>query len=243
MADRVKQPKPGENFNSAMESSTNTEGQSTNEVGCSLVSKQIPGDLSNEKLSKDYPSFSDRHKSFQDSARISIPDPKYLARHGFVFTGPPNSVQCCGCGVRLRFYPTGDGFIKAHRKTSPSCPFLPENLNDLDQQEQHTDDTETPESHNALGFQLKSASAEPQNSNQVVNEADDQTMRQTCVTVLDPAEIDDMMKCKLCGHHRRSLVLLPCLHVITCKNCGQLLRECYTCQEPIDSSREVVLEN
>lgn len=77
-------------------------------------------------LSSDLHHEENRKKTFDDNNwnNPHIRDTNLLAKSGFYFLRPPDTVKCIFCAVKLSQFEAGDDIIAEHMKYSQNCPLM-----------------------------------------------------------------------------------------------------------------------
>eukprot|EP00667_Euglena_gracilis_P018970 EG_transcript_20259 len=81
------------------------------------------------------------------------------------------------------------------------------------------------------------ATAEPPTADDVRHLSDDELLHciQWCGGFIKACEqaMGERRSCSICFDRRRCVVFLPCRHEVTCKECGDRVRQCPVCRSPI----------
>ncbi|XP_034546311.1 E3 ubiquitin-protein ligase XIAP [Notolabrus celidotus] len=153
-------------------------------------------------------SFDERLGSF---AGIQHPiDHERLARAGFYSTGTGDKVLCFCCGGGLKGWQTEEDPWEEHAKHYPGCSFL---LAEKGQEFVNNIQLQDPRGNRAASSHQNGYSGERNDE--------------------DPLEklrkLQREKQCKICMDRDICIVLIPCCHLVTCKECSESLTKCPIC--------------
>ncbi len=172
---------------------------------------------------KDYHRFEDRLKTFRQWP-VGLPiKPDKLAEAGLVYTGHNDAVICYSCKGGLHSWDSNDDPWKEHALWYPDCPFLLKKKGEAFvsrvRQQKYEQDGES------SGYYSSSPADESRSG----------SMASSTSTSRSRSNSDSLMECIICCDQERSVVFIPCGHLIVCGRCCAQLNSCPTCRSCIEN--------
>lgn len=194
-----------------------------------------------------------RLKSYDTWPKAMPQDKKELAAAGLFYTGMSDQVMCFQCGVSLRDWVASDVPFVEHAFWNPKCPYV--NLikgkefikrvrkqkqaataNDnktSDEIEVQNEDTTEEEASNIPGAITGAETSKVEVSEDITTFTASCDPRMSSSSQDDTSEETSLNACKVCLTQEKSVVFLPCRHLLACVQCAAELSKCPVCRAAI----------
>ena len=191
-----------------------------------------------ERQHNDFNTYASRletlNEHFRSKTKIRVAVEE-IAAAGFFYCGPDDMVVCFQCGGGLKDFGPKDRIWAEHVRWFPECQFMQiVSTGFIDKVHRILIDhalIDTRKTANLLLQADEEFRAERDKMCLMVSndnyETNDETLRK---------QIDDLLTditCAVCLRAKRSIVILPCLHWVTCAGCASSLDTCCICRERI----------
>jgi len=163
-----------------------------------------------------YPFYSDisaRLDSFKEWPINLKQRPEDLANAGLFYTGNGDHTICFHCGEGLRRWEENDIPWVEHANFFPDCPYVI-----------------------AMKYKERLGTVDSQTTQQKPIENASEPSDESAAP-----EIDDNIVCTLCYSQKRSVLFLPCKHLLSCGQCSTRLDSCPLCRSKLEGCIKVQL--
>ncbi|KAK2587081.1 hypothetical protein KPH14_002852 [Odynerus spinipes] len=197
-----------------------------------------------------YITYEARLRTFDTWSKSIPPTKEQLADAGFFYIGNDDRTICYHCGGGLENWKTEDDPWQQHAKWFPKCYYLlmvkgQEYVNAVSEQ---VASSLKEESSSSLKYTNIEDNSWPSNvsedsgmgSRRSSIDSDKGTVHDLC-NIKAHESIDDARLCKICYNAERSIVFLPCGHMVACGKCASDMTKCAICRQPILLTVRVIL--
>ena len=211
---------------------------------CGPYYKSTPR-LSFHQSHRSYSTVQQRLNSFSQWPTGHPLSPEALAKSGLYYTGRGDAVICFSCNGGLKDWEVTDDPWVEHALWFPACPFLTiekggEFIRSVceTRYEQQLTEASSVAAASSASTQTLSGPASETKCQQQVSEDSGYTSPVEDVAVAKTEEQPSFFSvnlCIICCDNERSVVFLPCGHLIACGTCAIQFKTCPTCRSEITS--------
>lgn len=175
------------------------------------------------RLGQDYRKLEDRMKSFNFWPPGMPVESKDLAEAGLYYTGRGDKVVCFSCNGGLKDWVKNDDPWLEHAVWYPGCRFVISEKSEkfiIESRKAKFEQQMIEENNQDSGYDSpESQEIQPENS--------------------DSQKTNDENLCIICCDQERSLVFIPCGHLVSCGRCAVNFTTCPNCRSDITGSAKV----
>lgn len=164
-----------------------------------------------------------RGATFRSAGRLKA-EGKLLARAGFYYSGRDDVVVCAYCGGTIHRRKLGEDPLTGHARYFPGCGYVKERVNKSSDGEKNSK------------FDQHFITRDFDDDEQLRKELDVNILALTDKIVRLREENERLRReriCLMCGHDEVSVVLFPCNHLVSCKQCSHSANNCPKCNATV----------